>query len=255
MALEDPSIPEGHLIACQRGTLMKIEARWLLCGYFDLSHQDSNHTTTQEIRAELSARLRVPRMQIAMFPIGPNMKHTFWWRDGAVDYAEAQYFARIAESYPVLSLGVSVEKGLDDVDHLPAARRDPYLMNRSVWDWPRAVLNANALLAKAIPASAKSLSRPIVLRIDAKRVGPTEEIRDSRTYVLAEGAWFRRYVGTAGPKEIAEYLASLDRQRDWWVNLYIGADFGPSEADGMEPRKAAEILLSFKTVRDLLRGK
>lgn len=100
---------------------MDLQASWLLKGYFQVAGQ------TQQIRDSLAARLGRPAsaVHIAFFPAKPKWKHTYWWREGETDHVEAQFFARIAEEYSVLSVGVSVEKGLEDADagHHGGARR------------------------------------------------------------------------------------------------------------------------------------
>ena len=55
---------------------------------------------------------------------------------------EAQLFARIARGYPVLSIGVAVEKGYPSlkVAKQPAKRMD------SSWDWHRLIANARTIL-------------------------------------------------------------------------------------------------------------
>jgi hypothetical protein len=138
---------------------MSIHSSWLTRGYFDMSEEDSRPTTTQEIRDALAATLADP-MRIAMYPIGPNWKHTFWWRDGSEDYTEAQFFMRIAEDYPILSVGVSVEKGLE----LPAVtERDSKHMNRRTWDWQRLTDRCNEVLETDVPFCAQQLHQPINL--------------------------------------------------------------------------------------------
>ncbi len=80
---------------------MGIQSSWLIRGYFDLSDEDPHRTTTQETRDALSAALG-RQLRIAMYPVGPNWKHTSWWREGTVDYAGGQFFLRIDEDCPVL---------------------------------------------------------------------------------------------------------------------------------------------------------
>src|SRR4051794_27819592 len=109
-----------------------ISASWLLKGFFDFSEQDPRRNTSQEVRAELgrglalSAKALVP----AHYPVGANRKYVFWWRDTETEYAEAQFFASISQTQPVLSLGVSLEKGRE-LPSTPAKER----LDRKSWDW------------------------------------------------------------------------------------------------------------------------
>ncbi|HXG45650.1 MAG TPA: hypothetical protein VNJ71_12940 [Gemmatimonadales bacterium] len=92
-----------------------ISAAWLLKGHCDCAGQDRSNTTTVAIRAPLCEALGRPRdgLQIANYSVGPQLKHTFWWREGSTDDAETQFVATISRKHPVLSLGLSVEKGLE----------------------------------------------------------------------------------------------------------------------------------------------
>ena len=87
-----------------------ISAWWLLKGFFDLSEQDPRRNTSQRVRAELSQALGLPAKALvpAHYPVGANRKFVFWWRDTKTEYAEAQFFAAISQTQPVLSLGVSL---------------------------------------------------------------------------------------------------------------------------------------------------
>ena len=80
-----------------------ISGTWLLQGYFDLSQQDSRHTTTQQIRNELCTALGLSKKSLSIpnFPARAKWKNTFWWREGNVDYAEAQFVAGISQTQPI----------------------------------------------------------------------------------------------------------------------------------------------------------
>jgi hypothetical protein len=73
-------------------------------------------------------------------------------------FAEAQSFVRIAREYPVLSIGVAVEKGYE----LARRRIQPVQrLDRRTWDWRHLVRHVETLLAVDVLSSAKLLSRPV----------------------------------------------------------------------------------------------
>lgn len=226
---------------------MDLQASWLAQGYFQVTDQ------MQQIRDGLAARLgrSSSALQIAFFPVGPVWKHTYWWREGEADHAEAQFFARISREYPILSLGVSVEKGLEDSDAAPFARRHTFLMNRRTWDWERLKGRMHDVLKTDVPACASLLERPFVVRFSAQQWvrGAATAEQGRRTFVLLNGRWFERYVGTATESAIAETLRGLDERKDWWVNAYFGCDLSPHEVTGMKPEDAAHILWQCSAVR------
>jgi len=226
-----------------------VSASWLLKGHFDFSAQDSHHTTTQQIKAELCAALSLPKrgLRIASFPVGVAKRHTFWWREGTVDYAEAQFFAEVSETHPILSLGVSVEKGPED-----RARRVEELMDRANWDWPRLVKHLPVVISNDIPAAAGVLQGPINLRIRGRQAD-TEAAWETRAYSFVDGGWFERHVGRGDPDKISEYIRDLDSQRDLWVIVHFACDLGPAEANGLQPSRAAALLLGFDGIRRRLR--
>ncbi len=67
-------------------------------------------------------------MEMASYPVGAGWRHVFWWRETEADLAEAQFIASISEEYPILSLGISVEKG-----RATATKNRPAL--DPTWDW------------------------------------------------------------------------------------------------------------------------
>ena len=161
---------------------MALQANWLLKGYFQVDDQ------MQQIREGLAARLGRPAsaVHIAFYPVGPIWKHTYWWREGETKYAEAQFFARIAEEYPVLSVGASVEKGLEDTDAVPSERREAFLMDRRTWDWQRLKSRIRDVVKTDVPACASLLARPIELRFSASQYarGRTTGMRDRWAFVF-----------------------------------------------------------------------
>lgn len=236
---------------------MSLRGDWLVRGYFDVADPEGGQSATQQVRNQLADRLNQPpsRVRIANYPVGPAWKHTFWWREGDVEYAEAQFFAQIADDYPVLSVGVSVEKGLEDETCAPAGQRDKYVMNRQSWDWKRLIRLASVVLDADVPACARALSRPLSFRLFLLQYQSGEVIRrERRTFVFAGERWFERHVGTATPAGITECLQELDQRRDWWVDAHFACDLPPAEADAMSAEAATEILWHFDGLRRRLRG-
>jgi len=226
-----------------------ISASWLLKGYFDFSAQDRNHRTTDLIRTDLCAALGLPNdgLRIAGFPVGASWRHIVWWREGNVDYAQAQFFAEVSETHPVLSLGVGVEKGLED-----HARRPEELMDRSTWDWPRLIAHLHVILSTDVAAVAAALGGPIALRIRSRQAD-TETAWETRAFSFVDGCWFERHVGRAEPDAISNYVRGLDSKRDAWTIVHFARDLGPTEADGLTPGGAAALLLGFDAIRRRLR--
>ncbi len=70
---------------------MNFSGSWVRRGYFDFSTDDHRHAPTQAIRKELAVAIGVTAdaLRIKSFPVGPAWRHTFWWREGHSDYAEA----------------------------------------------------------------------------------------------------------------------------------------------------------------------
>jgi hypothetical protein len=231
---------------------MTIRSSWLIRGYFNLSEEDRRHTTTQEIRDTLSTALGV-NLQIAMYPVGPNWKHTFWWREGTADYAEAQFFVRIDEDCPVLSLGVSVEKGREgsDAGMVPAQR-----MDRGIWDWSRLIERRLAVLA-SVPEIAVRLQQPVSLRVRAydKPYDENQLVRSkSLTFSFVDGQWFQRHQGSANVATIASFIERLDQEMNLWIDLYFAVDLAPSIAEGMTGANIAGLLLRFEPIRRQLKA-
>lgn len=225
-----------------------ISASWLVKGHFDFSAQDPRHTITQLIKADLCTSLSLPKdgLRIASYPVGAAWRHTFWWREGNVDYAEAQFFAEVAEPYPVLSLGVAVEKGFED-----SALRPEQLMDRVTWDWPRLVERLPVVLSTDVVAAGAALQGPINVRIRSKRraEADTEAAWVTRAFSFIDGGWFERHVGRVEPDGISEYIRGLDSQPDLWAIVHFARDLGPAEADGLPSSGAAAILIGFDGIR------
>ena len=111
---------------------MTAHALWLRQGHYDFRNQKPSYM--QAVRSELSRALGLADhpLRIASWPVGPRWRYTYWWREGKSNYAEAQFFASMAQEYPVLSLGVSVEKGYEGRQRAKGELR----MDRRSWDWP-----------------------------------------------------------------------------------------------------------------------
>ena len=52
-----------------------------------------------------------PGVECGRSKMATSEMSVYWWREGSVDYAEAQFTAAISKEQPILSLGVSVEEG------------------------------------------------------------------------------------------------------------------------------------------------
>lgn len=232
---------------------MNLEGAWLQRGFFNFSQQKPRTTTTTAIRDELCRGLGLGRgvLHIANYPTRANWRHTLWWRDGKEDHVEAQFFAQIAKEHPVLSLGISVEKGLEDQQ---AAGPKYNLMVRPKWDWVRLVQHLPALLKQEVFECAAQLGSPLLVRLRARCINNGETLlQKRRTYALVDGSWFDRHKGTTTPQEIAGEVCSFDSKADWYVDLHFCCDFAPEEVDGMRADEAAEILLKFNPIRVRLR--
>ena len=229
---------------------MDIQGSWVVRGYFDLKARDRRQTTTQEIRDALSRALG-RRLEIAAYPVGPQWRHTFWWREGSVDYAEAQFMIRIDEDCPVLSLGVSIEKGLEGAD---ADMRPPFeRMDRATWDWQRLIDRRADVLQTDVPEVASAVPRAVNLRVRAYQ-GAQLPLRESQTFSFADGQWFRRHTGPVEASDVAGHIAALDGRSDLWIDLYLAIDLDPGAADGMTPSDVAALLLHFEPVKRRLRA-
>lgn len=236
---------------------MDLQASWLFRGYFEVADPSGGPSITQQVRDSLATRLSLPAgsLRIASYPVGPAWRNTFWWREGESDYAEAQFFAQIAQEYPVLSVGVSVEKGLVDPAAVPAAKRATYLMDRKTWDWQRLRQRAKDVLSEDIPACASRVSRPLQLRFHTHRyVRGKSTTPERRAFVFREGAWSERHVGRATEQTIVAHVRELDKRDDWWVNAYVGCDLFPGEVEGMKPETLADLLSSFSAIRKRIRA-
>jgi hypothetical protein len=201
-----------------------VQASWLHKGYFVL-RDDGLMRDVRDI-LEKSLRLRKSSLSVRMYPEDRAWKHTVWWREARDAFVEAQFFAQIARGYPVLSLGVAVEKGYGSskVAKTPMKR-----MSRS-WDWHRLIANAEGFLSDVEDLGERFKRQPLSLRVT---VTPASG-RGSKTtaYSFVEGAWYERYVGHGTSRKIVQHLRDVNGMDDHWAIVHLSCDLSPAEADG-----------------------
>jgi hypothetical protein len=223
-----------------------VQASWLHKGYFVL-RDDGLMRDVRDI-LEKSLRLRKGSLSVRMYPEDQAWKHTVWWREAREPFVEAQFVAQIARGYPVLSLGVAVEKGYGSikVGKTPIKR-----MNRS-WDWHRLIANAERFLIDVEELDKRFKIQPLTLRVT---VTPASG-RGSKTtaYSFVNGVWYERYVGHATPRKIVQHLRNVDGMDDHWAIVHVACDLSPKEIDGWTARKLASTLIKFNAIRRRLRG-
>ena len=162
---------------------MNAEARWLHQGFFVLGDERDNFT--RAVRDELKESLGLA-LKIRGYPSRQGLwQHTKWWHEGGPSYSEAQFCAQISKEYPVLSLGVSVEKGIEG----GADSEDE--MDRPSWDWPRFVRHAEAIFSVDVPRISTHLGQPVSLRINVWREGA-----ETRAFSWLAGQWYERHKGS-----------------------------------------------------------
>jgi len=226
-----------------------VHSSWLGQGFFILG----NEGLMPAVREELERLLALGRggLRIKNYPVATNWKHTYWWREGDLDYAEAQFVAQIAKEYPVLSLGVAVEKGFEDA---AVASRPEQVMTGDQWDWARLVLYIELVLAEDVAAAATATGGSITLRIRTRSGAAGDDVGwKSRAFSLVDGDWCERYVGRVQPERIADYVRDLDGRRDTWAIVHFATDITPGEADGLTASQVANTLFSFNPIRKRLR--
>jgi hypothetical protein len=227
---------------------MVVQSSWLNRGYFALGNEQP--TVTQQIRDELCKTLRLPAdgLHIANYPVGPVWRHTYWWREGIIDYIEAQFFLQISLEYPVLSLGVSVEKGFEDSS---ITKHESQQLVRDSWDWQQLVNSATDVVEEDIPAIADRLKQPVTVRF--RRHDHNETILERRAFTVEFHKWHERRKGQAGTQLIAEYISELDKFQNQWVIAHAAIDLSPSVAQGMSAGEIASLLVQFEPLRKRLR--
>jgi len=223
---------------------MLLSASWIRKGYFDFTGLDHHRTPTILIRKALSRSLGLPPggLRTKSYPVGPSWRHTFWWRQGEVDSAEAQFFLSVAGERPALSLGISVEKGLEDGGQ-PLAQ-----MDRSLWDWPRFVERSSELMSAAVPACVGNQAPFDVLTLRLEIGGERPE-----AFTFTDRDWYSRRVGAADVPSIVERIRELDAMKDRWVTAWLSFDLAASEAAAMSADEVAAGLLRLEPVRQAVR--
>ena len=224
-----------------------VSASWLTKGYFVLR----NDRLMCDVRDTLERSLRIPRgsLSVRMYPEEQKWKHTVWWRRGRAPYKEAQLFVQIARGYPVLSIGVAVEKGYPS---LKVAKHAAKRMDSS-WDWHRLIANAGTILGPDIRSLARRLQRPVTLRVT--RTSVSGEGSKTTAYSFAGGNWYERYEGHGAKRRIVEDLNKVDGMDDHWAIVHLACDLSPAEADGLTAVDVARTLIKFDEIRKRLRGR
>jgi hypothetical protein len=223
---------------------------WLRQGFFVLGNEGLMPSVREQLEQDLN--VRPGTLRISNYPVATNWKHTYWWREGDIEYAEAQFVAQIAKGYPVLSLGVAIEKGFETSQ---ATNKPQQLMDRQAWDWPRLVGHVEEVLSSDVPAAATTLGEPVAIRISTKLVVDGEGRGwETRAFSYVDGAWFERYVGGVKTAEIANYVRELDPQKNLWVIVHFARDIGPAETEGLSVQQLAKTLLAFDPIRRRLKG-
>jgi hypothetical protein len=220
-----------------------VSGDWLAKGYFVLRDDG----LMREVRDILERSLRIPKgsLHVRMYPEEQKWKHTVWWREGRAAYKEAQLFAQIARGYPVLSLGVAIEKGYKSIK---AAKSPAKRMDRS-WDWHRFVTNAGSVLGPDMRSLARRLQRPVTVRVTVLGDGSR-----AQAYSFAGGNWYERYEGHGAKWRIIEHLNEVDRMDDQWAIVHLACDLSPAEAHGLTARDLASTLIRFNDIRRRVRG-
>jgi hypothetical protein len=219
-----------------------VDGDWLTKGYFVL-HDDG---LMRDVRDILERSLRMPKgtLHVRMYPEEQKWKHTVWWREGRDAYKEAQFFAQIARGYPVLSLGVAIEKGYKSIK---TAKSPAKRMDRS-WDWHRLVANAGSVLGPDIRSLGRRLQRPVTVRVNVSGDA------SNAAYTFAGGNWYERYEGHGAKWRVVEHLKDVDGMDDQWAIVHLACDLSPAEAHGLTGRDLASALIKFNEIRQRLRG-
>lgn len=129
--------------------------------------------------------------------------------------------------FPVLSLGVAVEKGYRSVR---VAKDRAKRIDRS-WDWHRLITSATTILGPDIRSMASRLPWPVTLRV--KRTRLTAEWSTTQAYSFANGNWYERYEGDGAKWRIVEHLNEVDRMHDHWAIVHLACAWPREKADGL----------------------
>lgn len=216
----------------------KFDPAWIRRGNFVLGSVSHGHQDTFSIavRKELTKTTSIKKH--AGYP-SRDLRHSIYWREGDVNYAEAQFFASISQHHAVLSIGVSVEKGDESVDH-------------RTWDWPHVLKVVPRLVKDKLPALAEQLPRPLVIWLQPSLRAKQIE-QGSRTFMFEERQWFERHIGKVAVEKIVQAIADADKNTELWVNLHIGYELSEADASGLTPAEFAERLRAFDAMRLFLK--
>jgi len=234
---------------------MKLQSEWVSRGYFTVKDPEGGEPLTKLVRTSIARALGrdSDEIHVAAFPVGPAWRYALWWREGNDDYAEVQFFAGLSQEHPILSAGISVEKGLEGAAATKA--RPTQSLDRATWDWPRFVERVEHLLEKDVPECSHRLGRSLVVRFRASGRGTESEgQRETRAYLYEGGAWFQRHKGIATVSDICDHVRELDSREDWWVNTHLCCDLTAAEVSNMNSDDLSEMLLAFAPIRAAIRN-
>ena len=224
-------------------------ADWLFKGHFDLDPQSPGSGMMKQIRMKLP---HVPAAahehQIADTADGTETPTV----GEASQYREGQFVAAISKLHPVLSLGVSVEKGVTAA----TASRPEQVMVPNFWDWPRLVGGLSHVLEEDVPSIADAITDPVHVRIRSRdRTITKVRAWQTRAFSFVRGQWFERHVPRvqATPNEIGEHVRTLNDQPDTWVIVHFVRDLSADQADRKSPADIAGMLMQFDGLRRRLR--
>jgi hypothetical protein len=224
-----------------------VRGSWLTRGYFVLR----NDGLMREVRDILERSLGQPKgtLSIRMAPEEPGQwKHICWWRAEHAPYREAQFFVQISRDYPILSLGISIEKGFEtDDSSMPRGKR---MDGR--WDWHTFITTSGRIVGSDVGDLARKLKRPITLR--SKRKTQTDEAWTTDSFSFVSGNWYNRHEGHFDQDRIVKHLNQVNRERDQWAIVHLACDLSPDDADGLTATDIAAKLLLFNRIRNRLRA-
>lgn len=234
--------------------MANVKAAWLRQGYFVLG----NEGLMPAVRKELEQSLQLPKghFSIHYYPGHAQWRHTYWWREGDDAYAEAQFVAHVSGAYPVLSVGLSVEKGYT-VAPLGVVV-PPEQMMTAAWDWHRVLPQLELVLTKEVPAIARTLG-DVTLRIRTSTAGTDlttakpKRAWSWKAFTYADGTWYERQVGAVHVDTIATYVSAVDAKPDVWAILHLVHDLTPASAEGLSAPDLAHLLRQFDRARRRLR--
>jgi hypothetical protein len=180
------------------------------------------------------------KLRIVYFPPYQTLRHVYWWRQGAEPFVEAQFVAELSRSHAVLSLGLSVEKGREEMN----AR----------WDWYRFLKQVPVILSHDLPKVARNLRAPIEFRVRSRReVRGASDAWEVRSFCLFDKQWFHRHYGDATVTNIRDYLRELNEREDTWVIVHCVRDYFPDDVKNLNVLEAASTLAAFDGIRQRIR--